>query len=268
MARIFEICLPAGTRTIPLGKVPALLAQALFPEQPDGLYIFQRLTKEMGDSPCSPSPPCEGADLAFVNEIAGPPPPAGQPIGKDELKAFLTKFNESPLRKEWKIGASVINEKQSADINRIGAEDEHCKALKGAIRSGSVVPLSQARVPLDESIREALDLGQIFVETFRDYASKFDVLVRVERDSSHKNVTIETAARWLAGHTPNESVEAWFEAGRNSDIRKDIGAAMSETDIVGHALALAGGGKSASNRPCYRRASGRRIRARCNLGID
>lgn len=243
MDKVSEIFLPAGTRTIPLSEVPALLARALFPDQPEGPYVFKCLTKEIGNGPYRQLPAFEDAELALVTDIAGPPPSAGQPIGKVELNAYLNKFNTSPLRREWEIGASVTCEKLNADIARMGAEDEHRDALKKAIRSGSIVPLSGARLPLNESVREALDMGQIFVETFRDYASKFEVLVRVDRNSKPESITIEAAAHWLAGHAVDERVAAWFEEGRINDIRTEIAAAMTEVDVVHHALALAADGK-------------------------
>jgi hypothetical protein len=243
MASVPEISLPAGTRTVPLSEVPVLLARALFPDRPESPYAFRFLTKELGSGPFRESPPCNSSDLALVTDIAGPPPSTGQSIAKDDLDAYLTKFNKSPSRPEWEIGASVINEKLNADIARLGAEDEHTAALKKAIRSGSVIPLNYALTPLDETVREALGLGQIFVEAFRDYASKFNVLVRVDRDPKPANITIETAAHRLAGMAVDETADAWFEEGRNNDVRRDIAAAMTEVDIVHHALALSADGK-------------------------
>jgi hypothetical protein len=184
MAGIPEVLLPVGAETIQLEDVPALLANALYPDLPERPYVLKTFTKHLGQSPTSRRAFCDDKDLEAVARLAGPPPPRGEAIAREELDAYLTRFNTSPNRPDWSLGASVINRDLDDAIKRMAAEEEHRRALKAAIRSGVVVALSHARVPLNQSIREALNLGQIFVDDFRKYAQTFGIAVRIDNASS------------------------------------------------------------------------------------
>ncbi len=169
---------------IQLEDVPALLANALYPHLPELPYVLQAFTKHLGQGPTSRGACCDDKDLAAVARLSGPPPPRGEAIAREALDAYLTRFNASPNRPDWSLGASVINRDLDDAINRMAAEEQHRRALKAAIRSGVVVALSHARVPLNQSIREALNLGQIFVDDFRKYAKTFGIAVRIHNASS------------------------------------------------------------------------------------
>jgi hypothetical protein len=241
MSQLPEIILPAGTHTVTVSDIPYLLASALYPEQPQSPYILKCITKHFGKDPYRHSPPCEGEELRLVTEIAGTPPLVGRPIAKADLEAYLTRFNTSPRRPEWTIGASVVNENLSAELNRMSAEDEHRKGLKKAIRAGSFVPLNHARLPLDASIREALDLGQVFVESFVEYAVKFGIKVivsdaraMIEVDNGKKTDLVE-ASKLITDSTSkllDAHAERWQKQGHNNEIRRDIASAFQDRRLL------------------------------------
>jgi hypothetical protein len=217
-----EIVLPAGKRTVVVSDIPRLIALALYPKRPESPYILKCITKHFGPNPARRSLPCGSDELRLVAEIAGPLPLMGQPIVKEELDGYLTRFNTSPNRPEWVIGASVDNETLNADMNRMNAEDDHRAALRRAIRAGSFVPLSHALLPLDETIREALDLGQVFVKTFREYAKTFEVLVRI------KGVVIQDLAESISQESADRHPEKWNDPTDLDPLRRTIVAAINK----------------------------------------
>lgn len=235
MDHVAEIVLPAGTQVVAVSDIPKLIAEALHPPQPEGLYTFKHLTKVVSRSPYLHTPPCDAEELATVSKIAGPPPRDGQLISANELDAYLTGFNTSPQKPGWEIGASVVNDAQSAAIDRLTAEEEQRRELKRAIRSGTFVPLSHALVPLQESIREALDLGRVFVDVFRDYAAKFRILVRVQAAANEANVPLVETSRLLSEITDRIlecNLSRWEKPGRNNDIRRDVAQAFLERYLL------------------------------------
>jgi hypothetical protein len=171
---------------VKLSEVPSLIAEALHPAQAEEPYVLRGMQKTfLGPSGDGRTLPCSDEDLQLIAEILGHPLPINREVMKAELQGFEQKFALSPRRPEWVLAPLVENRRLNAQILRMNAEESHRKALVQAIRDESIIPLDHAFLPLDRSVREALDLGQLFVPTFREYALRFAISVVVEEDETY-----------------------------------------------------------------------------------
>ena len=146
-----EIVLKAGTRTVPLSEVPAMLAGAIHPEPNQPVVLKEIIKAYLGPNGehDGRTQPLTGEDMALLVEILGPPPQPGQATTDDEWLAYIAAWDSSPRRPTWTPGRRCINAELDAALLRAHAEESHKEALIKAIRAGSVVPLSHALVPLE-----------------------------------------------------------------------------------------------------------------------
>lgn len=206
-----EIVIAAGTRLVALSEIPKRMARAIHPDKSDLPWVLKEIGKAFpsadGDF-TGRAQPFSAEDSQLLTELLGAVPRAGQEFTKAVWEAYIAPLEHSPRRPAWTMIPLFFNPGLEADILRADAETQHEDALKAAIRAGSIVPLSHALLPLDASIREALDLGQVTVETFSDYAAKFGILVKIggsteraatkPRNGSAEISTLSKQPEWAA----------------------------------------------------------------------
>jgi|SRR5579859_762410 len=225
MTKAPEIVLKAGTRTVKVSEIPALMAEAIHPE-PDVPLVLKSIVKAYlgpNGEHDGRTQPLTDEDMKLLVEILGTPPQPGQATTDEQWLAYIAGWSSSPKRPTWTPGRQCINAEFDAAILRAAAEDRHKAALTDAIRAGSFIPLDHAMVPLDGWTGELLEIGQVFIPEFTKHAARFGIAVRIESD----RVVIRDLVDRISEATADRRPEKWQHATDPDPIRRTIVAAMS-----------------------------------------
>lgn len=226
MTKPLQIVLPTGTRTVALSDIPTKLAHAIHPTLSDAPLVLKSLDKTiLGPNGTYARPkPLSDDDLALLADVLGHVPHVGQTFASEgEWQAYVKPLADSPRKPDWTLIPLFENKALNADILRLAAEDEHKAALIAQIRADKLVPLNHALLPVDRSVSEVLSLGQVSVDTFRDYAAKFGVSVRTEPPGTIIKDLVDRIAKETAARHP----EKWQDPNDPDPIRRTIVAAMN-----------------------------------------
>lgn len=218
-----EIVLPYGTTTVTVGKIPALLAEALHPSAPEGVpRVLESLLKQDKSNPDSMALRLTDDDWNVLHGIWAGLPSYREGMHEWELQKYLEALESTEQEFGWRLVPVWRDDDLNNAIARIAAEAEHGKMLEKAVREGellvrSPLTLAQESFPYGEQLKRAV----VVIEDLEQYAARFKVGVRIAERSRFVNADeAQAAAKQRAGRYTLEEAANALE--QNTGERADV----------------------------------------------
>lgn len=179
-----EIVLPPGTEFVGTAEIPALIAEALYPEEPDEQNLVIQLTK-------TAKPVAEGEPYGWPTTIDDDDrkilegfwiglPELVLPIALEAWRPYAEAFKEKGNYLDWELTCVIVSSSVNA-ASRRAAERKHSQALVSAIRRGQLAVLApDTRIQTNEYQGDSI----VTVEKLSQYVALLGIDVRVDAEDT------------------------------------------------------------------------------------
>ena len=204
MPALVNILLPTGIRTVPVARVPRLIADALYPRPANTVPLTVRI---FGKAPRRPRPgratdyqPLTERDERRLRRLWGAQVPLDG-IRLADWDAHLYAFDAAPDRPAWSLAWRVEGGAANAE-QRVRCMEEHRRDLSKTICQGKLMVRDAATLRPEVGLwGNALQAAVLTVTDLAQYISQFDIGVHrlelpTERPEGERDYNLSEPVDW------------------------------------------------------------------------
>lgn len=220
---------------VQFGQIPRLIAEAIHPPAQeaaeDTVSGLLKMPRETDSIPAARGEPLSEDDLALLHAVWAHLPPYRDHMTFSEWAPYADAFEHAKHPPDWTLHPLRNSPSLNAGLGRIVAEQEHREALPAAIRTGALMPLSAAMLPIPDAVGDYLLRASVTVQNLREYVARFSIEVQVLPVADPERVPIRALANSLAEELADQHPTGWMKENRDNALRRDCAVSMTQVEI-------------------------------------